>query len=394
VTPLARHRGIALVFALASTTAVGIEGAPDEAIGRHEAELAALHARIDAAKLEETTLRDERDALLADLESADQRIGDLTRRLRDLGQRVRAQQARLATLAADRTKAHARLTAERAALSRQLRAVLVGGRQDRLQLWLKQQEPATASRMAGYYDYFYARRAAQVAAVRDAAAQLDAAETALRVETAELAALQARGDAERADLEGMRDLRRGAVDALATRLREQGQTLAGLRRDETRLQRLLEELRQAVERIPTDRPGGRPFTERRGQLPWPAAGELQARFGEPRPAAQPWDGVLIATPAGTEVRAVHRGRVAFAEWLRGFGLLLILDHGDGFMSLYGHNDSLLRETGEWVEAGEPVSVVGSSGGAADVGVYFAIRHRGQALDPSAWCRKGQRNRVG
>jgi septal ring factor EnvC (AmiA/AmiB activator) len=248
--------------------------------------------------------------------------------------------------------------------------------------------------LAGYYDYFYTRRAAQVAGVREAAAKLDATEAALRAENDELAALQARDAAERTELEGMRDLRRTAVEALAMRLQEQGQTLASLRRDEARLQKLLEDLRLEVERIPADRPRGRPFTERRGQLPWPTAGELKARFGEPRAAAPPWDGVLIAAPAGTEVRAVHRGRVAFAEWLRGFGLLLILDHGDGYMSLYGHNDSLLKETGEWVEAGEPVSVTGASGGTTEVGLYFAIRHRGQALDPAAWCRKVQRNRVG
>ncbi len=293
-----------------------------------------------------------------------------------------------------RAKARARLTEEQSALSRQLRAVFLGGRQDRLQLWLKQADPAVASRMAGYYDYFYAKRAAQVAGVREAASRLDGAEAALRAENDEIAALQARDAAERTELEGVRDLRHTAAGALAARLQDQGQTLTGLRRDETRLQKLLEDLRLEVERIPTDRPRGRPFTERRGQLPWPAAGELKARFGEPRTSAPPWDGVLIAAPAGTEVRAIHRGRVAFAEWLRGFGLLLILDHGDGFMSLYGHNDSLLKETGEWVEAGEPVSVAGSSGGTTEVGVYFAIRHRGQALDPASWCRKTQRNRVG
>lgn len=394
MTPRARHLALALAVALCGGSAAAAETTPEETIARRETELASLRARIDTAKLEETALRDERDALLADLESADQRIGDLTRRLRDLGQRMRAQQTRLKALAGDQAKARAKLTEERAALARQLRAVFLGGRQDRLQLWLKQEDPATASRLAGYYDYFYTRRAAQVAGVREAAAKLDATEAALRAENDELAALQARDAAERTELEGMRDLRRTAVEALAMRLQEQGQTLASLRRDEARLQKLLEDLRLEVERIPADRPRGRPFTERRGQLPWPTAGELKARFGEQRAAAPPWDGVMIAAPAGAEVRAVHRGRVAFAEWLRGFGLLLILDHGDGYMSLYGHNDSLLKETGEWVEAGEPVSVTGASGGTTEVGLYFAIRHRGQALDPAAWCRKVQRNRVG
>jgi septal ring factor EnvC (AmiA/AmiB activator) len=107
-----------------------------------------------------------------------------------------------------------------------------------------------------------------------------------------------------------------------------------------------------------------------------------------------WDGVLISAPEGQEVRAVHHGRVAFADWLRGFGLLLIIDHGDGYMTLYGHNQSLFKETGEWVEAGEPVALVGTSGGRARAGVYFGIRHQGRPVDPGAWCRASRGNRMG
>jgi septal ring factor EnvC (AmiA/AmiB activator) len=216
----------------------------------------------------------------------------------------------------------------------------------------------------------------------------------VRTEAAALAAEQAQAATERTELAALRDERQAAAAALATRLQAHGQTLEGLRRDEAQMQRLLESLREALVAIPADPPDSPPFTARRGQLPWPAAGELTARFGEPRTAGPAWDGVFIAAAAGTEVHAIHRGRVAFAEWLRGFGLLLILDHGDGYMSLYGHNDSVLKELGEWVETGETVGVVGSSGGRDDTGVYFAIRHRGRALDPSAWCHKDQRNRAG
>ena len=383
--------GVALI--LASTGTPALEDLADAEVSRRETELAALRQRIDAIKLDEQATRDDRDSLLQDLESAEKQIGDLTRQLRDLGQRADAQQKRLRALEVEQTEARSRLDQERAVLSRQLRAAYRSGRQERLQLWLKQEDPASAGRAATYFDYFYRARATQVAAVRDAAAQLDATEAAGRAEADELSAVQLRTAAERAKLEDMRDVRRTAIDALAAQLREQGQALEGLRRDETQLQRLLEALREALVGIPTDRPG-QPFTARRGQLPWPTRGQLASQFGEPRAAGSAWDGVLIAAPAGSEVRAVHRGRVAFAEWLRGFGLLLILDHGDGYMSLYGYNDSLLKETGEWVEAGEPVGVVGSSGGRDEPGVYFAIRYRGRALDPSAWCRRGQRNRVG
>ncbi len=385
---------IALALAMAGAGAAATEEPGDAEVSRRESELASLRQRIDAIRLEERATRDEHDTLLQNLETAEERIGELTRQLRGHAQRAEVQRRRLATLEVDQHKAADRLERERAVLARQLRGAYLQGRQGRLQLWLKQEDPAQAGRAATYYDYFYRARAAQVAAVRDAASALDATAMALQTEAAALSAVQAEAAAERGELEAQRATRRAAAAALAVRLREQGQTLEGLRRDEAQLQRLLEALREALVGIPDDQPDSPPFTARRGELPWPAAGELAARFGEPRTAGPVWDGVLITAPAGTEVRAVHRGRVAFAEWLRGFGLLLILDHGDGYMSLYGHNDSLLKETGEWVEAGEPVGVVGSSGGRDDTGVYFAIRHRGRALDPSAWCRKGQRNRVG
>jgi septal ring factor EnvC (AmiA/AmiB activator) len=394
VIPAAARCGIALAMALAGSGTHATEDPADAELGRRESELAALRLRIDAITLEERATRDEHDTLLQDLERVEERIGELARQLRTHAQRAEAQQQRLAALEVQRTRGADRLATERAVLARQLRGAYLHGREGRLQLWLKQQDPAEAGRAATYFDYFYRARAAQVAAVRDAATALDATVAALQAETAALAAAQAQAATERNELEALRDARRTAAAALAARLKGHGQTLEGLRRDEAQLQRLLESLREALVGIPADPPESPPFTARRGQLPWPAAGELTARFGEPRTAGPAWDGVFITAGAGTEVHAIHRGRVAFAEWLRGFGLLLILDHGDGYMSLYGHNESLLKELGEWVEAGEAVGVVGSSGGREDTGVYFAIRHRGRALDPAAWCRKEQRNRVG
>ena len=173
-------------------------------------------------------------------------------------------------------------------LARQLRGAYLHGRDGRLQLWLKQQDPAEAGRAATYFDYFYRARAAQVATVRDAATALDTTVAALQAEAAALAAELAQAATERNELEALRDARRAAAAALATQLKAHGQTLEGLRRDEAELQRLLESLRDALVGIPADPPESPPFTARRGQLPWPAAGELTARFGEPRNAAPAW----------------------------------------------------------------------------------------------------------
>ena len=149
---------------------------------------------------------------------------------------------------------------------------------------------------------------------------------------------------------------------------------------------LIKKLDEAITSIPTPA-GSLPFAQARGKLPLPVAGRIGARFGSPRgsDARLKWDGLLINAAEGTRVHAVHGGRVVFADWLRGSGLLLILDHGDGYLSLYGHNQSLLREVGSWVQPGDSIATVGNSGGMGEPALYFSIRHRGQPLDPAAWC---------
>ena len=133
---------------------------------------------------------------------------------------------------------------------------------------------------------------------------------------------------------------------------------------------------------------GGPFAQARGKLPWPVNGRLIARYGTPRggDARTTWDGVLIDAAAGSQVRAIHGGRVVFADWLRGAGLLVILDHGNGYLSLYGHNQSLLKDAGDVVKPGEAIATVGNSGGQEDAALYFAIRQQGRAIDPAQWCR--------
>ena len=137
-----------------------------------------------------------------------------------------------------------------------------------------------------------------------------------------------------------------------------------------------------------------PFSEQRGLLTWPVEGRLKAGFGSAKGAGLTWDGVLFEAEMGGSVYAIHRGRVVFADWLKGYGLMLIIDHGDGYMSLYGYNQSLFKETGEWVEAGEVVAAVGNSGGRAESSLYFSIRFQGKPQDPTRWCRGPAGNRVG
>ncbi len=205
--------------------------------------------------------------------------------------------------------------------------------------------------------------------------------------------LFAKEEVEKQQLELAGEKRERIIAALNLQLQSKAQELEGLQANEKQLQSLLIELQDVLADIPLDPAANTPFSSRKGKLPWPATGRISASFGSTREVGKlRWDGVLIEAPEGREVRSVHYGRVAFADWLRGFGLLLIIDHGDGYMSLYGYNQSLFKETGEWVEAGEVIAQVGSSGGRSSTGVYFGIRHNGEPVDPKGWCKqiKGRR----
>jgi len=158
-------------------------------------------------------------------------------------------------------------------------------------------------------------------------------------------------------------------------------------KDRSQLERLLDAVEQSIANleIPSDY---RPFHKLKGKLHWPTKGKISKRFGSSRSGSNlRWQGVTLTAKEGSEVNAIHHGRVVFADWFRGSGLLIIIDHGDGYMSLYGHNQSLLIEPGDWVTVGEQIATVGNSGGKKHAGLYFEIRHKGQPTDPRHWCKR-------
>ncbi len=364
-------------------------------VGAREQELENVRSHIREVQDQLRTAQDQRRDLSDSLRETEQSIGEITRRMRVLASRLERHGAELAELEERRRSEQRELDTQRATLAGQVRAAYAMGRQERLKILLNQQDPAMVTRVMVYYDYCNRARAEQVRAVRSSLAQLSATQEAIRAERDKVLGLEASDVEQRQALEQARAARKQVLASLNQEITSHGAELAGLKKDEESLQRLIERLQHALIDIPaetTDRPS---FVSRKGKLPWPADGRLAASFGTPkRVGGMLWDGVLIAAPEGEEVHAVHRGRVAFADWLRGFGLLLIIDHGDGYMTLYGHNQSLFKETGEWVEAGEPIASVGSSGGRARTGVYFGIRYQGQAVNPAAWCKPVRNHKIG
>lgn len=359
-----------------------------------ESELSRLQGSIERLQTELQTKESQQQALVEELRSAEQAIGRSVRRLRSFTETLQQQERRLNTLAGERDIQQDALQIERTALALQLRAAYVMGRQQRLKILLNQQDPAAISRMMVYYDYLNRARAERMARISQVIEELARIEAEIAGESRRLHEMQRQELEEKSRLEQERTRREEVILALKEDIRSQDDRLTGLKMSEQQLQDLIGKLQEELISLPLSDASQRPFKSSKGKLIWPAKGRLTAGFGSRKAGNLKWDGVLISAPEGNEVRAVHRGRVAFADWLRGFGLLLIVDHSNGYMTLYGHNQSLFKETGEWVEAGEPVALIGNSGGHLNTGVYFGIRYKGRAVNPKKWCRRVKGNRVG
>lgn len=352
---------------------------------RHERELRELRERIESVREELAADRERRDDVSAELGRIEREIGELAGRIEELDHRIGGHEARLAELAERRAASRDRLAEHRETLAAQVRAAYRLGREPAIRLLLRQDEPDAVSRAIGYYGYF---NRARLAAMTETAELLDEL-AALRSEaedTRERLARDREGLAgERERLAAARVERREILARLEREIASGDERLHQLQADRDRLEDLLERLGSMVADVPESPLEAEPFESRNGQLDWPVRGSIRTAFGSPRAGGRlTWRGIIINADAGTPVRAVHHGRVVFSDWLSGFGQLLIIDHQDGFMSLYGYNERMLRTEGDWVAPGDPVAVVGDSGAQEEPGLYFEIRRNGEPRDPVSW----------
>ena len=348
-----------------------------------EAALAALRARMAEVQRELEEEAERRDAAQSALRGLETDIGRAAADLSTTRSELAAGRERRRALLAQKSAREATLAEERDLLARQIRAAYLGGRQERLRLALNQQDPARLGRMLAYYDYVNRAQVERVAGLREALARLEALQAPVDAEIERIAELQAEQQAVLEELERQRADRLALVQAMSLEIGDRESALTELERNRRDLQELIDRLADILADIPEDLENEAGVAARKGRLPMPVSGPVRHAFGQDRGAGLDWQGWLIGAEAGTEVRSVAHGRVAFADWLRGYGMLLVIDHGDGFMTLYGHNESLLHEAGEWVNGGDVISTVGSNPGGTQ-GAYFEIRRDGKALDPSAW----------
>lgn len=348
-------------------------------------DLTQIRSRIDVIRKAIQTDVEHRDVLSHELRNAEQQVQSARSRLTSLKAQRQASESRLAGLRAERLKTEQALAAQRSTLASELRMAYMSGNSEQMQLILTQQDAAALGRMMNYYGYLGRARADRIGAINDQVAHLDLISESVAQETERLKALEQQSAGQVDALAQARQSRQQTLAAVTETLKTRSDELARLQRDAQALEKLIDQLRRAMEDFPVL--SAQPFDRVRGKLPWPTSGKLLARFGQPRGGTLKWQGMLIAAPQGAQVRAPFQGRVIYADWLPGLGLLLILDHGGGYLSLYGHNSQLFKGVGDVVAPGDVIASVGDSGGRAQSGLYVEIRKGKQALDPSLWFKK-------
>jgi septal ring factor EnvC (AmiA/AmiB activator) len=368
------------VLAVSHVPVVGADQAAAKA-----AELEQIRSRISGLKKEVDVMRGERGELQAQLEKTETEIGAITVELHRLEQEIDTSRKQLKELASRKQSKREDLQRMQAALASDVRTAYAMGRQEQVKLLLNQEDPAVVGRMLSYQRYLAEARNVRLLALRGLLKEIADLEGVVTGEQVRLEKLRTGKQEAVHRLEREQDRRNAVLAGLQEDLEKKSGQLTALQADEQRLQQLLQSLQQALRDIPPTDGEYRPLSSVKGRLVWPVRGRIQtpygARLGEGKPKSR---GIFLSAPEGTEVHAIHKGRVVFSDWLRGFGLLLIIDHGDGYMSLYGHNRGLLRQTGDWVENGEVVAIVGNSGGVRRAGLYLELRKNGRTINPGPW----------
>jgi len=352
-----------------------------------EAELKKVNARIENVRKTVNADIEKRDKLSAQLRDAELGVQSARKQLEELRAQRIATEARLEDLGREQAQRENELAAERGALAGELRTAYVNGREEQLKLLLNQQDPASFGRMLTYYGYFGRARAERIASIHDKLEHLALLREKIAAEGQRLEELESRQAQEVAALKGAQEKRTKAVAAIDSQIKTRGGEIKRLESQARSLEKLIADLRKALERGPVARQA--PFEPLRGKLPWPVQqGKVLARFGQPRAGGSlRWQGMLIGTDRGARVRAPFAGRVAYADWLPGMGLMIVLDHGGGYLSLYGHNEEVFKKVGDPVTAGDVIGAVGDTGGHNQPALYFEVRRGREPVNPENWLQR-------
>ncbi len=390
-------------FAVAVAIAAALAGS-GAALSAPRQDLDAIRGRIEGLRKDLAETEETRAGAADQLRDSELAISAANRRLRELGQQQQEVERTLAQLAEQARVSQSGIGRQQEALGQALLHQYLRGHADPIRLLLGNEDPNAVSRRLHYLTYVAKARAQLITNLRQGLAEVERIAAATRGKAEELAAIEQEQNTERQTLQREKADRARVLASVSAQMASQRRQIDTLRRDEERLTSLVDKLAKAAARAATIKPpkpdtplankavpelgtDHATFAQLKGRLRLPVAGELSNRFGSPRVDGQlSSKGVFIRSKEGQEVHVVGSGQVVFADWLRGFGNLLIVDHGDGYMSLYGNSESLFRKPGDDVRVGEVIASVGSSGGSAESGLYFELRYRGKPFDPLPWAR--------
>jgi septal ring factor EnvC (AmiA/AmiB activator) len=357
-----------------------------EGLEEKSAQLDSVRNRIEDVKTNMAKARLKTTALQAELKENEISAGSIALNIREIEKQSRQRSNRLEVLNNKKILHEKALTEQKNALAQQIRSAYMVGKNDYMKLLLNQEDPARIGRVLAYYDYHNQARVRQINSVKSEIETITQLENNISRENDALQKLKQNLLAKNREVGKSRKERESILSKLLNELVKQGLELQGLQQQEQETKSLVGKLSESqgsvaiFEDIP-------PFNSLKGRLDWPVKGKLFTRFGNYKQGGKlKWQGVVIDTETGVEVHAVSGGQVVFSDWFRNLGLLIIIDHGDGYMSLYGYNQSLLKKIGDWILPGEIIALAGDSGGQLRSGVYFEIRNNGIPVNPAKWCK--------
>jgi septal ring factor EnvC (AmiA/AmiB activator) len=380
-----RLRSLAVFTLLACLAAAPLSAVDNKAV--KEKQLKTLLHKIDKVKQAIDVKEDSKSRYITQLKKIEKNVGKVNLKIRKIDDQIKHRKTELAALRATRLEHQRRLSRENEYLAEQVYSAFTLGHQEKVKLLFSQQKPQTLQRNLVYYQYFSNARVALINTVQTSIDKILETESLIRLAQNDLQKNQQALAAQREQLKKDLGKRRTIIASLDKQLKSQGGSLTRLEDEATQLQKLIKSIEEIFNEAPDVEISRQAFARLKGKLAWPVEGKVRRLFGHNKPLSNlRWQGVIIEANSGSQVMAVSHGRVAFADWLRGLGNLIIIDHGNSYLSLYGHNESLFKGAGEWVEAGEVISSIGSSGGQKTPGLYFEIRKKGKPQNPTRWCK--------
>ncbi|MDO8350214.1 MAG: peptidoglycan DD-metalloendopeptidase family protein [Gallionella sp.] len=362
-------------------------------------ELENLRRHIAAMQSEIEKTRESKSEAADALRASERAISDSNRKLAELAAQQHEVGFRLHALQGQQQQLNQDLSRQQALLSKLLYQQYLGGKHEYLKLMLDNQDPNKVARDLQYFQYIARNRAIWLESLRDTLSELNDISLEVQSQNSTLEKLRAEQAQQKQKLQQDQLERKQVLGQFSKQLTQQRREIKHLQRDENRLVKLVEKIAEMLaqpkkkslfrnDNLPDNRFDGEPFAQLQGKLALPVKGDITNQFGTKRPDSTViWKGLFIRTTSGQTVKAVAAGRVVFADWLRGFGNLLIVDHGNAYMSLYGNNETLYKQVGDELRGGDTIASVGNSGGNIDYGLYFELRHKSQPLDPLKWLAK-------